>query len=437
MRIALVAYSWLMAILLPLIIIYILHRARKDKRYSDHLAERFGHYPITAKNAVWIHAVSLGEMRAAAPLVRALIDKGETIVTTHFTPAGREAAKSMFPDECKSGKLIPVCVPLEFNWVYRQFFKAFSPKYGLVMEIEIWPRMIASAHRYKVPLLLCNGHYPQRSFNRDQGYLQLRRQIMTGFTGLLVKSTIDAERFKATGAPNVINTGELRFDQKIPEHLTVAATNFLTAQQQELQGRTVVTIASAVEGEDDKYIEAMHRVRKIFADRKEPAPLFVYVPRAPERFDRVAELIAQENLVVQKRSTILDDRLALRMDADFSDVDVLLGDSLGEMYFYLALAELVIVGGSFIPSGAHNVIEPLALQKTVLVGPFIWTIAHTAETAIDAKALIKVNTIEELGKTIATLTMQNGHANQAAEVFYNENKGAVERTLAAIDEIVG
>ncbi len=436
MRIALVVYSWLMAMLLPVVILYIYRRARKDKRYSDHLGERFGNYPASAKNAVWIHAVSLGEMRAAAPLIRALIDKGEIIVTTHFTPAGRAAAQTMFADEYKSGKLFPVYVPLEFNWAYKRFFKAFSPKYGLVMEVEIWPRMIASARRYKIPLFLCNGHYTQRSFERDQRWFQLRRHLATGFTGLLIKSAPDAERFKALGAPNVIVTGELRFDQNIPEHLTTTAANLLLSQQQALHGRTIITIASAVEGEDAKYIEAIHRIRKVFADRQDAPPLFVYVPRAPERFDRVATLIQQENLVVQKRSMILDNNLADHPDADLSGVDVLLGDSLGEMYFYLALANLVIVGGSFIPSGAHNVIEPLALKKTVLVGPFIWTIAHTAETAIEAKALIKVETIAELSKMVAAITAQGEQANQHAEAFYNDHKGAVARTLVAIDEII-
>ena len=209
----------------------------------------------------------------------------------------------------------------------------------------------------------------------------------------------------------------------------------MALQRQALEGRAIITIASVVEGEDKKYIEAVHKIRKLFSERGDSVPLFVYVPRAPERFEQATALLEQANLKVQTRSAVLDENLACRPVVDLSGVDVLLGDSLGEMYFYLALADLVIVGGSFIPSGSHNVIEPLALQKTVLVGPYIWTIADTAETAIEAKALTKVETIDELSKTVEKLTRKNAEINQSADAFYRSNKGAVARTLAAIKEL--
>ena len=209
----------------------------------------------------------------------------------------------------------------------------------------------------------------------------------------------------------------------------------MALQRQALEGRAIITIASVVEGEDKKYIEAVHKIRKLFSERGDSVPLFVYVPRAPERFEQATALLEQANLKVQTRSAVLDENLACRPVVDLSGVDVLLGDSLGEMYFYLALADLVIVGGSFIPSGSHNVIEPLALQKTVLVGPYIWTIADTAETAIEAKALTKVETIDELSKMVEKLTRKNAEINQSADAFYRSNKGAVARTLAAIKEL--
>ena len=435
MRIALLLYAGLWFILLPVVIGYIYWRARRDSRYSKHLGERFGDYPVKCRNSVWVHAVSLGEMRAAASLIRALIDQGETVVTTHFTPAGREAAQKMFSAECTSGQLVPVYVPLEFDWVYRRFFNAFAPKYGLVMEIEMWPRMIASAKRHEVPLFMCNGHYPEKSFQRDKTRAGIRGQLVTGFAGMLIKSVPDAERFKAFGARNVIVTGELRFDQIIPPSLTEAAAAFLQTQPS-IGERAVITIASAVEGEDASYIDAIHRIRQIYAATNRPAPLFIYVPRAPERFSDVGALLKQANLDVVRRSTAFDQNLSPINKVDLAQTDVLLGDSLGEMYFYLALADFVVVGGGFIPSGAHNVIEPLALKKTVLVGPYIWTIEYPALEAIEAGVLTKVDSIKELAETIGNLSKGDAQTIRNNEAFYKEHTGAVPRSLKAISDIL-
>ena len=435
MRIALLLYTGLWFILLPVVIAYIYWRARRDPRYSKHLRERFGNYPTTCRNAVWVHAVSLGEMRAAAPLIRALIDQGETVVTTHFTPAGREAAQNMFAAECDTGQLVPIYVPLEFDWIYRRFFNAFTPKYGLVMEIEMWPRMIASAKRHGVPLFMCNGHYPEKSFQRDKKRAGLRGQLVTGFTGLLIKSVPDAERFKAFGARNVMVTGELRFDQIIPPNLTSSAYTLFQSQPK-IGDHAVVTITSAVEGEDELYIEAIHRIQKDYAATNRPAPLFIYVPRAPERFAHVGQLLERAGLSVIRRSTAFDQDLAPQGKFDLAQADVLLGDSLGEMYFYLSLADFVVVGGGFIPSGAHNVIEPLALKKTVLVGPYIWTIEYPALEAIEAGVLTKVDSIEELADGIGKLSKGDAHTIRTNAAFYEEHTGAVQRSLEAINDIL-
>lgn len=436
MRIALLLYTVLWVILLPVVIAYLYWRARRDPRYSQHLKERFGIYPAACRNSVWVHAVSLGEMRAAAPLIRALIDKGETVVTTHFTPAGREAAQKMFAAECASGELTPIYVPLEFDWIYRRFFKAFNPKYGLVMEIEMWPRMIASARQHNVPLFMCNGHYPEKSFQRDKRRAGLRGKLVTGFSGSFIKSIPDAERFIAFGASNVIVTGELRFDQIIPSNLTNAA-DALLRNHPGLTGRTVIAIASAVEGEDELYIDAIHRIRKDCAKANRPMPLFIYVPRAPERFTDVGQLLEQASLNVIRRSTAFDQSLTPLGKLDLAQTDILLGDSLGEMYFYLALADFVVVGGGFIPSGAHNVIEPLALKKTVLVGPYIWTIEYPAFEAIESGVLTKVDTIRELADEIAKLSKNDTNMTRASAAFYEEHTGAVYRTLEAIDDVLG
>ena len=430
MRAVLAVYTLLMALLLPLILLYIYLRSRKDPRYRAHLAERFGFYKSKALNAVWVHAVSLGEMNAAAPLVRRFLEDGETVVTTHFTPAGRAAAQALFPAEYASGQIVPVWVPLEYNWVFKRFFKAFSPKFGLVMEIEIWPRMIASARRYRVPLFLCNGHYPPKSFERDKRHFGLRGRLATGYAGLLIKSEPDAKRFRHFGAQNVEITGELRFDRALPAPMLAAAANIRAAQ---LQGRAVITLASVVEGEDELYLDAIRQIQTL----NQPAPLFVYVPRAPERFSAAADMLAEAGQKVLLRSQILD--ADFQLDTELSQADILLGDSLGEMYFYLALADIVIVGGGFIPSGAHNVIEPSALKKPVFVGPYTWTIEYPAVEAIEAGVLTQCQSIDLLVEALqkrlddpADLTKNQ----QAAEDFYRAYSGAVGRMVAAINTVL-
>jgi 3-deoxy-D-manno-octulosonic-acid transferase len=433
MRAVLAIYTLLMALLLPLILLYIYHRSRKDPRYRAHLRERFGFYKSTMQGAVWVHAVSLGEMNAAAPLLRQFLDDGEKVVTTHFTPAGRAAAQKILAAECASGQLVPVFVPLEYDWVFRQFFRAFSPKFGLVMEVELWPRMIASARKHAVPLFLCNGHYPKKSFERDKRHFGLRGRLASGLAGLLIKSEPDAARFRHFGAPNVEMTGELRFDRALPAPMLAAASAIRAAQ---LQGRQVITIASVVEGEDEMYLDMILQLRQRFAALGQPAPLVTYVPRAPERFQAVAALLKAAGLQVESRSTCLDENLSLTTDL----ADVLLGDSLGEMYFYLALADIVVVGGGFIPSGAHNVIEALALKKPVCVGPYTWTIDFPAIEAMEAGVLTQCQTIDALVEALQKRLEDAAflESNQkAAEAFYERHSGAVGRMIAAINKVVG
>jgi 3-deoxy-D-manno-octulosonic-acid transferase len=419
---------------LPVVLVYLWRRGRKDALYSRHLGERFGRYSQRMSGAVWIHAVSLGEMRSAVPLVRALLDRGDRVVTTHFTPAGRREAERVFAADIAAGRMAAVWVPFETAWAYRGFFRAFRPKAGLVMEIEIWPRMIFAAKAAGVPLYMCNAQYPTKSMARD-AKLSLRHKLMQGYAGAFVKSNMQAERFASVGVQNITVTGELRFDQPVPERLRTAAA----AARPGLAGdRPVITFASAVEGEDDLYLDT------ITAALRHPSrPFVVYVPRKPERFDEVAGMLAQRGLKAIRRSDVLDQTLAPRNlpsppwggaggggHPAGHDPDILLGDSLGEMYFYIALADRVVTGGGFTPHGAHNIIEPLALKRPVIVGPEIHTIEYPAVEAIAAGVCLRVETAQAL---TAALTGWPGPTPDAIQTFFAAHSGATERTLAALD----
>ena len=405
---------------LPVVLFYLWRRSRKDPLYLGHLAERFGRFGTGPKGAVWVHAVSLGEVRSAVPLIRALIDRGETVVMTHFTPAGRREAERVFAPEIAAGRVASVWVPVETSWAYAGFFAAFQPRLGLVMEIEIWPRMIFAARAAGVPLYMCNAQYPTDSMARDARF-GIRPALMRGFAGALVKSDLQAQRFASVGVRNITVTGELRFDQPIPaKHLAAA-----TALRPHLGPRRVIAFASVTEPEEALFLAAAQEILSV-----RTPPLVIFIPRAPERFEPVARVMADKGILFDRRSTRLDRSFR---PATQSPIDVLLGDSLGEMYFYLGLADRVVVGGGFQPKGSHNIIEPLALKLPVLVGPHIQTIEYPAVEALAAGVCLK--TTPDL--LVTDVLTWPDPLPEAITAFMAAHSGAAARTIAALAPLLG
>lgn len=428
LRWALWGYSALWLLGLPFVLLYLWQRGRRDALYIGHLRERFGLHRAFAPGAIWVHAVSLGELRSAVPMICALLDRGDRVVTTHFTPAGRREADRVFAADIAAGNLRTAWVPFEYGFAFALFFKTFRPKCGLVMEIEIWPRMIMAARRHRVPLFMCNAQYPSKSYARD-GRTGLRAQVMRGFAGALVKSDLQAQRFASAGVAPIRVTGELRFDQPIPPHLVaagIAARAWLEAAD-----RRVITIASAVQGEDDLYIATILAFRADHQTKALPPPLFIYVPRKPERFDEVAAMLAAAGLAVGKRSQLLD--AGLTPVGKAPQIDVFLGDSLGEMYAYLAMADTVIVGGGFIPAGAHNISEALALGKPVLTGPETWTIEFPFA---EAEAAGVARSLPDQAALLAALQERPTTDPATIAQFFADHTGATARTIAALDDLL-
>ncbi len=431
MRVFLAGWSLLWTLGLPGVLIYLRRRARKDADYGRHMAERFGRHRKPLPGAVWVHAVSLGEMRSAVPLVRALLARGDSVVTTHFTPAGRREAERVFAAEIAAGRMRAVWIPFELDWAYRGFFAAFRPVYGLSMEVEAWPRMIAASRTHGVPLFLCNAQYPSRSYARDTTKLGLRAELMAGFAGALVKSDLQAQRFATVGVTNVAVTGELRFDQPVPASQVAAG---LAARDAIVPaGRPVVTLASVVAGEDALFLDVIRETLATHRLRDLAPPLFVYVPRAPERFDEVAGLIAAAGIAMARRSSLFDARLEAL--GPRPAIDLLLGDSLGEMYAYLAMADRVVVGGGFTPKGSHNISEPLALGKPVMVGPDIHTIEYPAVEAIAAGVCLQLLTADDLRVALSPDAAPDP-SPEAIRAFVDQFSGAAEKTLQAIPRLL-
>ncbi len=421
MTVFLLVWSALWTVGLPLVLVYLWKRGRKDPAYTTHLAERFGRYPAP------LPAVALGELRSAVPLIRALMDRGERVVTTHFTPAGRGEAERVFAADIAAGRLRAVWVPLETGWAYAGFFRAFRPAYGLVMEIEIWPRMVFAARAARVPLFMCNAQYPSRALARDSSGLRLRQAVMRGFAGALVKSDLQAQRCSGVWLSNIAVTGELRFDQPVPQgHVAAgrAAREWLGAA-----ARRVITIASAIEGEDPTYVHAIHALRADHAARGQPMPLFVYVPRRPERFSDVSQTLSAEGFSLLHRSTLWPELDPATWGVAPSCPDILLGDSLGEMYAYLAMADQVIVGGGFSPKGAHNISEALVMGRPVITGPHTHTIEYPFAEAEAAGVARSVTDAAELAQVLVR-NAQPDPARIAA--FVAAHSDATRKTLEAI-----
>lgn len=422
LRLFLALYALLWAIGWPFAVAYIRKRAKKDADYGYNLPERFGRHTPRGRRHIWVHAVSLGEMRSAVPLVRSLLDDGNHVVTTHFTPAGRREAHKAFGPEISSGQMSVVWVPFDYGAAFRRFFDAFRPEYGLVMEVEFWPGMIMAARKAGVPLMLCNGQYPKRSYERAKTKWLSLRDVVPGFTGVMVKNDMQAGQFRECGQNNVAVTGELRFQQPIPPQMIAAAASL----RPKLAGsRPVVTLSSVIEGEDALMIETIQKALL----QSGPRPLFVYVPRRPERFDEIAVMIKNAGLSMVRRSDLLGDDLA--PSGDIPECDVLFGDSLGEMYFYLGLCDRALIGGGFAKT-SHNIIETLAMGKPVLVGPLIWAVLYPVEDAIAAGVCTQVTE-----KTLLdALTTPHTTDPSAIAAFLEKHGTALERTRAAIPKLI-
>ena len=432
LRILLALYRLIWFFCLPLVIFYLYLRGRKDPLYFKYLGERFGLHRVRTEQHIWLHAVSLGEVRSAAPLIESLLQGSRPIVTTHFTPAGRREAERLFPAAVASGRLTACYVPFDYSAALNRFFKAFRPAYGLVMEFEAWPGMIMSSHKIGLPLFLCNGQYTSLGLERDQQRYFSRAKIVAGFAGVMVKSECQAERFRNLGVKHVAITGEMRFEQPIPQHQIEAG---LTLRKLIPEQRPIITLASVVEGEDAGALALIGNVQDHFARHDLPKPLFIYVPRAPERFSLVAEMIAEKTFTYAIRSAVLDDDLKPLQPDKISDLDILLGDSLGEMYFYLSLCDFAIVGGGFCPKGSHNITEPLSLGKPVIIGPNDYRIEFPAHEAIADGVCLKMD-FAEITQFITQHPLQFCTPDDI-EKFLACHSGGTAKTLVAIKQFLG
>ncbi|WP_321961167.1 lipid IV(A) 3-deoxy-D-manno-octulosonic acid transferase [Paraburkholderia sp. J7] len=422
---------WLIA---PLAVLRLLIRSRRERGYREHIGERFGYsagrLPEDDAPLIWVHAVSVGETRAAQPLVDALLAArpDARVLLTHMTPGGRATGEQLFSDH-----VLRCYLPYDMPHAVRRFLRAWRPSLGLVMETEVWPTLIDECKRADVPLVLTNARMSARSFKRAAKFGAGAREVFGGFTRVLAQSPSDAERLTALGARNVAVLGNLKFDMASPPALIARGREWRRA----IGERPVWVAASTREGEEELVLQA-------FAGLNVPDALLILVPRHPQRFDEVAALVERKNFKLERRSRWAPAAAAAAAAHEGvrvlpQDVSVLLGDSMGEMGAYYAAADLAFIGGSLLPLGGQNLIEACAVGVPVLIGPHVFNFTQATADATAAGAALQVQDPADLARALRELFSDKPRRvamGAAAAAFASRHRGATARTVDVIQALV-
>lgn len=408
------AALWLAAI--PFVLLRLAWRSRRQRGYLEAVPERFGAYaPSPAGPRIWIHAVSVGETRAAAPIVEALARRhpAHRILVTHMTPTGRATGVELFGDRVERAWL-----PYDVGFAARRFLAHYRPQFGILLETEIWPRLLEECARAGVPVVLANARMSARSARRYARFPAFTRWALANLSGIAAQTAVDAQRLRALGARAVEVTGNVKFDLALPEDILRRGEEFRARFG---ASRALWVAGSTREGEEAELLAAFA------AMDADPAALLVIVPRHPQRFDEVAAAARARGFVTARRSE----------GGDVApDVRILVGDSMGEMLAYYAAADVAIMGGSLLPYGSQNLIEPCALGRPVIVGPHTYNFEEAAGGAIHAGAALRVRDAREALAAAAELsrdTARRERMGESARAFVAAHRGAVDRLMAWLD----
>ncbi|WP_367987870.1 lipid IV(A) 3-deoxy-D-manno-octulosonic acid transferase [Vibrio sp. NTOU-M3] len=420
-------YTFLLMLISP-ILLWGLYRSKPNKpRFGSRWKEHFGFTPELGdikEGVIWVHAVSVGEVLASKPLVLQLRERCPTknILVTTTTSTGAEQASKL------GDGVIHRYMPIDFSWCVRRFLNVVQPEVLLIIETEIWPNTIHTVAKSEVPIVLVNGRLSEKSANNYQKLRLLIVPQLQQLTTLLTVHDDDKQRFLKLGASetSVTTTGSLKYDISVNNRVFESGKtlrSFLGLK------RKVWIAASTHLGEDEQILQAYKMAKQSI-----PELLLILVPRHPERFDSVAELIKNQNLSVARRTLVQYDDLA-------ETVDVYLGDTMGEMMVLLAASDLVFMGGSLIGQkvGGHNFIEPAVLSKACITGPSYYNFADLGEQLINAGALEVVEDSVQLSEKVLERFSSPNSLKLSGEAGCDivlRNQGALKRTLAAIDSVI-
>ena len=417
-------YSILWWLALPLVLGRLWWRGRKEPGYRLHLGERLGFYGrrpkhgASARLTIMVHAVSVGETRAAEPLVEMLLARWPDcrILLTHMTPTGRATGEALFK---KHGRVIQSYLPYDTGFMVGRFLHHYTPKICVLMETEVWPNLIAACGAYGIPVALVNARLSARSLERGRRFGGLMMEAARGITLVAAQTEADAARIRSLGAPDVAVTGSIKFDVVPPQ----AALQTGAVLRARFAGRPVLLCASTREGEEALILDAFLRTAR------PQGMLLLLVPRHPQRFDDVARLVEERGLRLARRSSLPD-----RVEAD-----VLLGDSMGEMFAYYAACDCAYIGGSLLPLGGQNLIEACALGKPVLVGQHTFNFLQATEEAVAAGGALRVADADALLREAADLLRDDARRaamGTRALSFAAKHRGATARTVELLQRFI-
>lgn len=412
-------YTLLLYLSLPLVLARLLWRSIRAPEYRLRMAERFGRFPsFNIENSLWIHSVSVGETQAAEPLVRQLIEQYPDLplVITTTTPTGSDRVRKLFGD-----KVHHVYFPYDLPFAIQGFLRRTKPRLLVMMETELWPNLLTICDKEGVPTILANARLSERSASGYARFDFFTREIFEHIGLVAAQAPADAERFLGLGvlSGRVRVTGSIKFDIRLPASLHEQAE----VMRRQWGDRPVWVAASTHDGEDEKMLQAHRQILS-----HQPTALLVLVPRHPERFDRVAALCRKEGFSLIRRS---EDQGCTQ------NTEVFLGDTMGELTLFLAAADVAFVGGSLVPVGGHNVLEPAALGVPVVFGPHMFNFAIISRMLLAENAAAEVTGVDELATIVARWL---GDASERASFGQNgkrvveANRGALDRLYALIQE---
>ena len=411
-------YSSLLRVAAPAYLLRLWRRGAREPGYRKALAERFGRYsgPRPEPGALWVHAVSLGETRAAIPLIDALREQqpGLRLLLTHGTATGRAAGQALL----RQGD-VQAWLPYDTPGAARRFLQHFRPVAGVLMETELWPNLMHEAERLRVPVVLANARLSARSARKGRRMAALLHPAARRLTLALAQTGADAQRLRDAGVAQVIVDGNLKFDLTPPARLLARGLEWRQSMT-----RPVVLAANTREGEEQALLEAWREL-------PQPRPLLLLVPRHPQRFDEVGAMVLALGMTLARRSSWKD-------QPPEAVADVWLGDSMGEMPLYYACADVALLGGSFAPLGGHNLIEAAACGCPLVMGPHTFNFAQAAEQSLAARASMQV---QDIGAgVIAALALVHDPARnewvQRAFAFAASHRGAAQQMAARILALV-
>jgi 3-deoxy-D-manno-octulosonic-acid transferase len=418
-------YSWLLRLLFPWIFIRLAWRARRNPDYLRRIGERFGFGTVLDDvPTVWIHAVSVGEARAAAPVVKRLFGlyPDHRILITNMTPTGSATVSSLFGD-----RVAHCYVPYDYPSAVRRFLDRARPVLGLIMETELWPNLFAECGHRNIPLIVANLRMSESSMRGYLRFAALTRETLAPVTLFAAQSNADAERIVSMGADpaRVQVTGSIKFELALPASLLETAE---VLRRDWGADRPVWLAASTHDGEDEPVLAAHAALRRQarFADA-----LLVLVPRHPERFGAVVRLCRKLGFDTVQRSQAPG---ALKQSTA-----VLVGDTMGELQLFYAAADVAFVGGSLVATGGHNLLEASAVSKPVVFGPHMFNFSEIAGLTLERGAGVQIRHAAELAPAVGEYLGDANRrfaAGEAGRKMVEENRGALERTMSLVQHIL-